>query len=350
MVIFKMIKIKYYIFAQMWLLRKILFPVSLVYGMVVYVRNRLYDWGVFSSKSYKTPIICVGNLSVGGTGKTPMIELLISVLQNKYKVAVLSRGYRRKSSGFVLAAPESTVEDLGDEPFQIYSKFRDIHVAVDANRQNGISILEREVKPDVILLDDAFQHRKVKPGFSILLTAFDSLYKSDWYLPTGNLRDSKREAQRANILAVTKNPPKSSEEEHTQIKHKLDPKPHQKTLFSYLDYDENLQGNGPLQTISDLVNMKITLVTGIANPKPLLYFLNENGVSFEHLSFKDHHAFSAQDIEHIKSKPNVLTTEKDYMRLKNTTNCNYIAIKHVFFGDGLEVLRSDLQEFMNRYS
>lgn len=343
-----MLKDKYYIFAQMWLLRKILFPVSLVYGLVVYLRNRCYDWGVFSSKSYKTPIICIGNLSTGGTGKTPMTELLITLLQDKYKVAVLSRGYRRQSKGFVMATAESTVSDLGDEPYQIHSKFNKVQVAVDADRQNGISILEKDIKPDVILLDDAFQHRKVKPAFSILLTAFDSLYTSDWYLPTGNLRDSRREANRADIVVVTKNPPESSEAEHAKIKQKLGPKAHQRIVFSYLDYDLNLQGSGPLKDLNDLRGKKVTLVTGIANSKPLLHFLKENEISIEHLSFKDHHNFSTQELEKLKSKPNVLTTEKDFMRLKNEVTCNYIAIKHVFFGNGLEELKTDLERFMSQ--
>lgn len=334
----------------MWLLRKILFPVSLVYGLVVYIRNRLYDWGVFSSKSYKTPVICVGNLSVGGTGKTPMVELLISLLQHTYKVAVLSRGYQRKTKGFVLATADSTVSDLGDEPYQLHSKFQKLRVAVDADRQNGIGILEDQVKPDVIILDDAFQHRKVKPGLALLLTAYDSLYTSDWYLPTGNLRDHRREAQRADIVVVTKIPPESSETDLLKIKHNLRPKPHQITLFSYLSYDPNVQGNGSLQAIADLSDKKITLVTGIANPKPLLHFLELNGISFEHLWFKDHHNFSLQELEMIRSKPNVLTTEKDYMRLKNEVTCNYIAIKHVFFGSGLEDLSKGLERLMNPYS
>ncbi len=334
----------------MWLLRKILFPVSLVYGLVVYLRNRLYDWGVFSSKSYQTPVICVGNLSTGGTGKTPMVELLIALLQDTYKVAVLSRGYRRKSKGFVLATANSTVSELGDEPYQLHSKFQKLRVAVDADRQNGIAILEDQVKPDVIILDDAFQHRKVRPGLTLLLTAYDSLYTSDWYLPTGNLRDHKRAAQRADILVVTKSPAESAETDLLKIKHSLQPKPHQSTLFSYLSYDPNVQGKGTLQAITDLRDKQITLVTGIANPKPLLHFLELNGISFEHLWFKDHHNFSLQELEMIRSKPNVLTTEKDYMRLKNEVVCNYISIKHVFFGNGLQDLKKDLEGLMNRYS
>jgi len=345
-----MVKIKYYIFAQMWLLRKILFPISLLYALVVYLRNRFYDWGIFSSKSYKTPIICVGNLNVGGTGKTPMVELLISLLQDKYTIAVLSRGYKRKSKGFVLATNESTVSELGDEPYQIYSKFSSVHVAVDANRQNGIAILEKEIKPDVIILDDAFQHRRVKPGFSVLLTAFDNLYASDWYLPTGNLRDSRREAKRADIIIVTKNPSESLKSNQDKINGILKPKPHQRLLFSYLDYNYKLYGNGSLKNIDSLSNIKITLVTGIANSKPLLFFLEEKGISFEHISFKDHHSFSSDELEMIKTKSNVLTTEKDYMRLKDDVLCNYIGIKHVFFENDLQELSAELETFMSRYA
>lgn len=332
----------------MQLLRILLFPFSVLYGIVVYFRNRFYDWGIFKSKSYITPIICVGNLSVGGTGKTPMIEAIISLLGEKYSVAVLSRGYKRKSKGFVLASANSKVEDIGDEPFQIFSKFPNVTVAVDADRQNGITILEKDIKPDVILLDDAFQHRKVKPGLLILLTAFNKLYTTDWYLPTGNLRDSKGEASRADIIVVTKNPSDSNEADHLKIKNKLNPNLNQKTFFSYLVYDTVLKGNGPLKNLSDLANEKITLVTGIADATPLLSFLSESGISFEHLRFKDHHEFTEQQIKLIASKPNLITTEKDYMRLKDGIDtCNYIAIKHAFFDNRMENLQKELEDFMS---
>ena len=164
----------------MQVLRKLLFPISIIYGLIVFLRNRCYDLGVLKSKTYATKTICVGNLSVGGTGKTPMIECLVRLLQDNYSIAILSRGYKRKSKGFLLSDDKTNVEDLGDEPFQLKSKFRGVHVAVDADRRNGISQLEIMVKPDVILLDDAFQHRKVKPDYSILLTAYNNLYVDDW--------------------------------------------------------------------------------------------------------------------------------------------------------------------------
>ncbi len=315
--------------------------------MVVFVRNRFYDWGLLQSKTFKTPIICIGNLSVGGTGKTPMVELLVSLLKNDYKVAVLSRGYGRKSKGFVLADAAISVTDLGDEPFQIYNKHQDIIVAVDADRQNGIAMLEETIKPDIIILDDAFQHRKVKPQFSILLTAFSNLYVNDWYLPTGNLRDSKREAQRADIIIVTKLNRNAQKSQFSTIKDSLKPKEHQEVLYSFLAYDEELKGNGSLKNIAELKGKKVTLVTGIANPKPLVDFLTEMEVSFEHLSFRDHHFFTEKELLKLSARPNILTTEKDYMRLGDKVeNCNYITIKHQFHQAGLIHLKNALKAFM----
>ncbi len=335
----------------MWLLKKLLFPVSLLYAFVVYVRNFLYDTGIFKSLSYNTPIICVGNLSVGGTGKTPMVELLILLLQNRYKIAVLSRGYKRESSGFVLATTESTVGQLGDEPFQIHSKFPKISVAVDADRRNGISILERDCRPDVILLDDAFQHRRVNPGFSILLTAYGKLYSDDWHLPTGTLRDSRREARRADLIVVTKCPPHLTEDERARIKSSLNPKKDQSVLFSCLSYTQEVKGSVPNRRLDDFKGKKITLVTGIADPGPLVSFLTERGISFEHLSFKDHHSFTANEVSMLNDKENILTTEKDYMRLKDRVeNCCYISVSHNFLDNDGVLFEERLFDFMKRYS
>ena len=228
------------------LLRKILFPFSLGYALVVKARNYFYDIGIKKSTFFDTKTICVGNLSVGGTGKTPMIEYLIEQLKIDYRVAVLSRGYKRKSSGFLLATPKSSVENLGDEPFQIYTKFPEITVAVDADRRNGISILEEHIKPDVILLDDAFQHRKVKAGFNILLTAYGKLYCDDWYLPTGNLRDSRSEVRRADLIIVTKCPTEISETDKEGIRNNLKINTNQSVLFSSLSYDHDFLWQRPV--------------------------------------------------------------------------------------------------------
>lgn len=329
-------------------LRKIAFPISLVYALVVCIRNFLYDVGIFTSKSFKTPTICIGNLSVGGTGKTPMVEFLISHLQKDYKVAVLSRGYKRKSSGFVLANTNSTVEELGDEPFQIYSKFPETIVAVDADRCNGISILEKDNTPNVIVLDDAFQHRKVKPSKSILLTTYGNLYVHDWYLPTGNLRDSRTEAKRADYIIVTKCPYNLTEAEQTEIKNKLQTEEHQHVLFTYLKYDEEIKGPNSSLNLDFFMKKKVVLVTGIANPRPLVSFLSEKGISVKHLAFKDHHFFTPSELNLLNSKEIILTTEKDYVRLNGKVkNLYYISIKHEFFRDDGELLINELRSLMN---
>jgi len=329
----------------MQVLRKLLFPISLVYGLIVFMRNRLYDLGVFSSKSFSTKTICVGNLSVGGTGKTPMIELLVKLIGENYQLAILSRGYKRKSKGFLLSTDTSSVEDIGDEPFQLKSKFPKIAVAVDADRRNGIAQLEQKVQPDVILLDDAFQHRKVTPDYAILLTAYDNMYVNDWYLPTGNLRDSKGEAQRANIIIVTKCPENLSISRRNEILNKINPKKHQKLLFSYLSYNTQLKGNEI--SLEDLKNKKVTLVTGIANPVPLEKFLHSKGILFEHLRFNDHHFFTKKEITILKGKECILTTEKDYVRLATLlSNIHYIEVSHQFIGDDMDLLNAELAQFM----
>ncbi len=331
----------------MLLLRKIAFPISLVYALGVYFRNFLFDVGFFKEISFQTKTICIGNLSVGGTGKTPMIEYLIEMLGNSYKMAVLSRGYRRKSKGFILATPKSTVEELGDEPYQIYSKYPEIALAVDGDRCNGIWNLENTLNLDAILLDDAFQHRKVRPHYSILLTAYDDLYVNDWYLPTGNLRDAKKEAKRANIIIVTKCPSDLSENRQIKIRQLLRPKSHQKVLFGYLSYEKKLKGGSATILLGDLLAKKITLVTGIAKPKPLVDYLRNEGIDLEHLEFKDHHFFTSTEIGAFNAKECILTTEKDYVRLKGrVNNLYYISIRHKLLNDGKVVLENEMAKLM----
>ncbi|MCR9264862.1 MAG: tetraacyldisaccharide 4'-kinase [Flavobacteriaceae bacterium] len=313
------------------LLRKIAFPFSLIYALVVHVRNFLYNIGVFASKSYRTPTICVGNLSVGGTGKTPMIEYLIRVLDG-HKVAVLSRGYKRKSEGFLLADSNSSVLDLGDEPFQIHQKFPEVSVAVDADRRNGMVQLESQVQPQVVLLDDAFQHRRVKPKYSILLTAHGNLFVDDWYLPTGNLRDAKREYKRADMLIVTKCPDVLSKDDRRTISKKLKPLPHQNVLFSTLTYGDLVkQRNGDGLVLDVLKGKRLALVTGIASPGPLVHHLASKGLVFEHVEFGDHHHFTDDEINTFKDFELILTTEKDYVRLEGRVeNLYYLEVAHSF--------------------
>lgn len=301
----------------MKILRYILFPVVPIYYLVTWLRNKLYDLGIKKSKSYNFPVICVGNLSAGGTGKTPMIEYLISLLKNEYNLATLSRGYKRKSKGFQLANENTTTESLGDEPFQFYNKFgKDIKVAVDEDRQHGIySLSQLEHAPNVILLDDAFQHRKVKAGFNILLTTYSNPYYNDFVLPTGNLREPKNGAERANVIVVTKCPKDIGESEKRSIGERINANKNQSVFFSYIEYSDALVSANSKIEIKNLSNL--TLVTGIANSKPLVDFLKAKKMKFEHLNFKDHHEFSQKDIEVLKTKALILTTEKDFMRLKH---------------------------------
>ncbi len=318
----------------MQFLRKILFPISILYDGVTTLRNILFNTSVFKSKRYNLPIICVGNLSVGGTGKSPMIEFLIRLLKSDYKIATLSRGYRRKTKGFILATKKDTALSLGDEPMQFHTKFPNISVAVDANRQNGIERLIAEVKPDVILLDDAYQHRKVTADFYILLTTYNDLYVDDLLLPAGNLRESKRGAKRAKAIVVTKCPPNLSEENKNKILRKIKPNNNQYVYFTKISYSTTIYSTTETKSVSELKNINFTLVTGIANPKELIAFLKQHNLQFEHLAYKDHHNFTASELKNLATKGFILTTEKDYMRLRNEiSNLYYLPIKTQFLDD-----------------
>lgn len=300
----------------MKLLRKILFPIVPIYYLVTWLRNRFYDWEFFQSKSYNQPIICVGNLSTGGTGKSPMIELLIQLLKDSYQVATLSRGYKRETEGFKLANATDNAKTLGDEPFQFYNKFhKDIQVAVDSDRQRGIAnLLCLPKKPDIILLDDAFQHRKVTAGFNILLTTYSDLYCNDWVLPTGNLREPKQGAKRAQIIVVTKCPEAILNTEKEHIISKLKPETNQNVFFSTIAYSDTVFSENNSRKLSAMEGF--TLVTGIANAKPLVDYLKNRDLKFEHSNFPDHHIFSEADIAQMEKENLLLTTEKDFMRLK----------------------------------
>lgn len=299
----------------MHFLRKLLFPIVPIYYAITWIRNRFYDKGWFASKSYDFPVICVGNLSVGGTGKTPMIEYLIGLLKTTHKVATLSRGYKRATSGFYIADAQATAASIGDEPFQFYSKFKDITVAVDADRQHGITELKSRVHPDVILLDDAFQHRKVKAGFNIMLSTFDNLYIDDIVLPTGDLREPRRGANRADVIVVTKCPDTLSKGVKEDIERRLKLQDNQQLFFSHIAYSETLYSDAETLALSE-VSAPFTLVTGIANPSPLVAYLEIQQMQFEHLNFKDHHEFSSKELHQLNQKSLIITTEKDYMRLQ----------------------------------
>ena len=306
------------------LLRKLLFPFAILYDFITSLRNFLYDNNILKSNSYNIPVIAVGNLNVGGTGKTPQIEYLIRLLASNYKVATLSRGYKRKSKGFILANANTNAEILGDEPFQYFKKFSNIQVAVDADRKNGIDrLLTQTLKPDVILLDDAYQHRSVKAGFYILLTAYDDLFSDDYLLPTGNLRENRCGANRANVIIVTKCPPSIAKSKQEEIKMKLQYflKQNNKLVeifFSHVIYDDKVYNDNESFAVDEVRLTPKILLAGIANPKPFFDYLRSDNDQI--MMFEDHHHFSESEIRSIKNKASekiIITTEKDFVRLNS---------------------------------
>ena len=299
-------------------LRKILFPFSLIYGGIAAIRNIMFDCGWKKQTKFDLPVICVGNLSVGGTGKTPQIEYLVRLLQDKFRTVTLSRGYKRKTEGFYLADASTKMEDIGDEPFQYFSKFKNIHVAVDAKRVNGVwQILNRLPNTQVILLDDAYQHRHIKAGFYVLLTKFDELYCDDLVLPAGNLREFASGANRADVIVVTKCPTDLSLEKQQVIKQKLNVNPNQEVYFTTIGYHTEVTNGEDSLPLNQLVNNTFIAVAGIAKPE---YFYKHLKVSKNNfVTFPDHHHFSEKDIDLILKKADgkkIITTEKDFTRLQ----------------------------------
>ncbi len=320
-------------------LRKILFPFALLYGWITQFRNFLFDKGILKSYSFDIPIIAVGNLTVGGTGKTPQIEYLLRLLSEHYSVATLSRGYKRKSKGFILAGDKDDATTLGDEPFQMHLKFPTIQVAVDANRKNGIEqLLSLKNKPKVIVLDDAFQHRKVKAGLYILLTTYDELYCDDWMLPTGNLRENKGGANRADVIIVTKCPASLSESDKIRVRKKL--RIDKPLFFSTISYDDSVYSLDSVKSVTEIKLKPKLLIAGIAKPEPFFKYLkNEND---DIMKFPDHHHFTDKDINTIKNRAGnkcIITTEKDFVRLKDfiqKESLFYLPIKTKLLTDNVD--------------
>jgi tetraacyldisaccharide 4'-kinase len=339
------------------------YPLSLLYGFFMFVRNLLFDWRILHSQSYGTPIISVGNLSLGGTGKTPHIEYIIRLLQGKPLIATLSRGYGRASSGFILGSKRSNVKYIGDEPMQFIKKFDNIKVAVDEKRARGIALLlEKNPAPDIILLDDAFQHRWVKPGFSILLTDYHHLYIQDHVLPAGRLREFASGAKRADCIVVTKTPKVFSPITRRRIIDDLRPKPHQRVYFSYIKYGTLI----PLHDHSpaDLQQKYsfILLFTGIANNDLLKEQLRRMCNDLTTIEFNDHHQYNEQDLRKIMNKYDdlpsqkkiLITTEKDVMRLRvpglnaiiKTMPIYYIPIEIDFHGDDKQLFDKSILDYV----
>jgi len=308
-------------------LRIILFPVSIIYGLITFIRNKFFDWGIFKQVIFEIPIISVGNLSTGGTGKTPHVEYLIRLLKDHYRVAVLSRGYKRNTKGFVLAGPDANANLIGDEPMQYFTSYDDIIVAVDESRVDGVRrLLAMDYPPDVVLLDDAFQHRQIKAGLSILLTDFYNLYAKDFMLPTGNLREFRSGTKRADIIVVTKSTKVLSPYTRQRVNGELNPAPHQELYFSYIKHGRLKRFPGIDFVPEERSRYSAALlVAGIANPYPLEMYLKEKVGHVETMLFPDHHKFTGNDVEAIMARFDriiiknkiLVTTEKDMMRLSH---------------------------------
>lgn len=301
----------------MKLLRLLLFPFAILYGCITGIRNWFYAIGLFKRTAFAIPSIVVGNLSVGGTGKTPMVEYIIRLLKDRYQTATLSRGYKRKSEGFFLADAQTTMEQIGDEPFQYHTKFDNIAVAVDAKRVNGVRrILEEKPQTEVIVLDDAFQHLAFQGGLYVLLTTYDDPYFNDFILPTGNLRESRKGAKRADIIVITKCPKDLSPAQQKNITQQLHLKQGQLSFFTYIDFSKIAYSKSDSVEVTQLIQENFIMVAGIAKPQSFFDHLKKEDTTC--LTFPDHHHFSPADIELILKTAagrSIITTEKDYVRL-----------------------------------
>jgi tetraacyldisaccharide 4'-kinase len=341
----------------------LLYPVSLIYGLITGIRNFLYNTGILPSVEFNIPVICVGNITVGGPGKTPHTEYLTELLRQNFRVATLSRGYKRKTRDFRVAGASSLVSEIGDEPLQIFKKFQDVLVTVDRNRVHGVrKILHDRPETDVIILDDGFQHRRITPGFSILLSDFDRLLVRDHLLPYGNLRENLINMRRADIILITKSPEGITPIRRRLIVKEIDKAPYQNLYFTSLTYKDPLpvfEGNpteesypGPLY----YEGCGIVLVTGIANPLPLKEYLLKTAAEMVHLSFPDHYNFEETDImmmitawHDLKSAVKyVFTTEKDAVRLREFTNiAEPVRSALYYIPVGIHFLNDDKDEFDN---
>jgi tetraacyldisaccharide 4'-kinase len=337
-------------------LRYLLFPFTILYGAIVTFRNFVYKKNVLKSCKFDVKTISVGNLSTGGTGKTPHIEYLIRLLKNDYKVATLSRGYGRKTGGFEQANETSTHKEVGDEPLQFYHKFKDeVNVYVENKRVTGVlEILAKAPETEVILLDDAFQHRAIKPGFSVLLSDYSSLFYKDLILPAGNLRERRVEANRADLIVVTKCPTDISDVEINEITTKIKSIVNKPVYFSQIKYGEIKSFSTELRALKldELKSLETLLITGIANPKPIQNLLSKEEINYKHLKFPDHHNFTKKNIsniidifEGISKNKIILTTEKDAVRLKSIEALKHLPIYYLEIE--IEIIKNK-KEFDNK--
>jgi len=339
----------------------LLYPLSVLYRMATDIRNILYDTGAFRSEKFNFPVICIGNITAGGTGKTPHAEYLISLLQNDFRVALLSRGYKRRSRGFRIASQSSTTLEIGDEPLQIFSKFPSILVAADSDRVNGIKTIMREhPDTDLIILDDGFQHRSVKPGMSILLTDYRRIITGDYLLPYGNLRENPDNRKRADVIVITKTPGTATESDKKRITGEMKTNEAQKIFFTSVSYGDPspvFEKHAPEKTLPanpDRHNSGAVVLTGIAVPRPLIEYVEGFFPETIHLAFPDHHYYSEDDIgkavkafRNLKSREKmIITTEKDAVRLREFSNIDDSLKGAMYFIPvGIDFPDGDKQEF-----
>ena len=332
-----------------------LLPISWIYGLGVGIRNQMFELGLLKQHSFNTPIIAVGNITVGGSGKTPHVEYLINLLKDKLQLSVLSRGYKRKSHGYQLAQSGSTAREIGDEPYQMKKKYPHIHIAVDKKRVNGIKHIindEATHDTDVILLDDAFQHRYVKPGINILLIDYHRLIIYDKLLPAGRLREPQSGKDRADIVIITKCPKDLKPMEFRVLTKAINLYPYQNLFFTTIDYQDLttlFDSDQPVPSLHQLSDTSVLLLTGIASPKQMILDLTPKVKQIQSLAFPDHHAFKKKDIERInntfqaiKGKKIIITTEKDASRLEHCTELSD-EVKH-----NLYVLPIRIQFMLNQ--
>ncbi len=338
----------------------LLFPFALVYGLVIRIRNYLFDSGIIKATFFNMPVITVGNITVGGTGKTPHVEYLVRMLKKEYNIAVLSRGYKRKTRSFNIVETASDVNTTGDEPLQIKLKHNDITVAVDRNRVNGLrEILSHEPGTDIIILDDAYQHRYIEPGLSILLIDYNRLIINDYLLPAGRLREHRSSVKRADIVLITKSPPGLSAIDMRLIYKKIPLRPVQHLFFTGLSYDEPAyifkgKKQAPdMKQISEELN-NVLLITGIAEPAPLIRYLSEYKLNITHLKYPDHHLYKNSDYKNITDsyrslpagKRCIITTEKDAIRLREGIRKQDFPDERFFYlRINIEFLNNDADEF-----
>ena len=322
-------------------LQSVLFPFSLLYGTIIALRNILFDKGILNTQTPKIPNVGVGNLSVGGTGKSVVIDYIISIFKEQYSLVLISRGYKRKTKGVIVANSNSTAYEIGDEPYQFLSK-HNVGIIVSEKRERALKVISEFKKlPDIILFDDIMQHRFITPKCLIVTTTYSEPFFRDNLLPAGRLRESPKQIKRAQIILINKCPDNISIKDQTLFLNKIKPLACNRVYFTTIAYEKSVKNKLKSINLSSIKN-SFLLITGIANPKYLVDYLNKRGLDFLHLKYPNHHNFKENEIKEIRRQQKgrkIITTEKDFGRLENYFTSNelfFIPIKLKFIGEGKE--------------